>query len=86
MTEWEVVGVIIALVGLLAALLKPMISLTKSITELTTVVKGLQADLVEQRNHASESHKRIWAKNEEQDERLHDHEIRITRLEDMPQR
>lgn len=83
MTEWGVVGVIIALVGLLAAVIKPITSLTRSITELTVVVKDLREDLDEQRAHSAESHRRIWAKNDEQDGRLNDHEMRIGRLEDQ---
>ena len=38
--EWTTVTVIIALVGLGAAIIKPIVSLTRSITELTIQVKG----------------------------------------------
>ena len=61
--EWTVVGVIIALVGLGASVIKPVVTLTRSITELTVVVE------------------RLWDKNEEQDDRLEDHERRIGSLE-----
>lgn len=82
MTEWGVVGVVIALAGLLATIIKPITGLTRSITELTVVVKELRRDLDEQQAHASETHRRIWAKNDEQDKRLDEHDKRITRLED----
>lgn len=81
MNEWDVVGVIVTLVGLLAALLKPLLSLTRSITELTTVVRDLKADVVAERAHTKESRKRLWDHNAEQDKQLDDHETRIGRLE-----
>ena len=81
MTEWGVVGVIIALVGLLATLIKPIISLTRSITELTVVVRDLKTDMDEYRESNHDSHKRIWAHNETQDKQLNDHEGRISKLE-----
>lgn len=79
--EWTVVGVIIALVGLGASVIKPVVTLTRSITELTVVVERLEGELSEQAKHSRESHKRLWAKNEEQDSRLEDHERRIGSLE-----
>lgn len=81
MTEWGVVGVIIALVGLGAAIIKPVVSLTRSITQLTVVVEGLRADMDEQRKHSRESHQKLWAHNESQDKELEDHERRIGVLE-----
>ena len=81
MTEWGVVGVIVALVGLVTGLVKPMISLTQSITKLTVVVEGMCTELEEQKQHTRKSHQRIWAYNEEQDKRLNDHERRIGTLE-----
>ena len=82
--EWTVVTVIIALVGLGAGIIKPIVSLTRSITSLTVVVERLEGDLKEQAQHSRESHIRLWAHNEEQDKRLDDHEIRLGKLEDRP--
>lgn len=81
MTEWGVVGVIIALVGLLAAIIKPVVRLTNSITELTVVVRAVQADMAAQKNSSHETHRRIWEHEGEQDRTLADHETRIGRLE-----
>ena len=81
MNEWGVVGVIIALVGFLATIIKPLTNLTRSITELTVVVKRLQRDLQEQESSAHESHKRLWEHNNKQDDRLEDHEHRLIVLE-----
>jgi hypothetical protein len=79
--EWTTVTVIIALVGLGAAVIKPIVSLTQSITKLTVVVERLERELDEQSEHSRESHKRLWDHNEEQDNRLDDHERRIHDME-----
>lgn len=79
--EWTTVTVIIALVGLGAAVIKPIVSLTQSITRLTVVVERLERELDDQSEHSRESHKRLWDHNEEQDNRLDDHERRIHDME-----
>ena len=77
MTEWGVLGVIITVVGLLATVITPIIQLTKSITKLTVVVENLGRDMEAQRG----STKRLWAHNDEQDEKIFDHETRLQLLE-----
>lgn len=84
MTEWGVVCVIIALVGLIAALMGPLTKLTQSITKLTVVVERLQGDLVRQETSAHESHKQLWDYNKVQDGMLAEHERRLTVLEVKP--
>lgn len=79
--EWTTVTVIIALVGLGAAVIKPIVSLTQSITKLTVVVERLERELDDQSEHSRESHKRLWDHNEEQDNRLDDHERGIHDME-----
>ena len=79
--EWTTVTVIIALVGLGAAIVRPIVSLTQSITKLTVVVEGMSAELIQQKQHIKESHQRIWAYNDMQDKTLEDHERRIGNLE-----
>ena len=79
--EWTTVTVIIALVGRGAAVIKPIVSLTQSITKLTVVVERLERELDEQSEHSRESHRRLWDHNEEQDNRLDDHERRIHDME-----
>lgn len=86
--EWNVVGVLVTLAGLAAAVGGPVLKLNGSITRLTTLLQaiehrldGVERDAKEQRAHAAESHRRIWAHSDEQDERLEDHEKRITLLE-----
>lgn len=79
--EWTTVTVIISLVGLGGAIIKPIVSLTRSITELTIQVKGLRTDMDKQAEHNREIHKRLWDHNGEQDGRLDDHERRIVSME-----
>lgn len=81
MNEWSVVLVIAALFGLGAAIVKPIVSLTKSITTLTVAVEDLQKDMGRLISKNSESHERIWKHEERQDTRLDDHEKRIIRIE-----
>ena len=76
--EWTTVTVIIALVGLGAAVIKPIVSLTQSITKLTVV---LERELDDESEQSRESHKRLWDHIEEQDNRLDVHERRIHDME-----
>ncbi len=81
MTEWGVITVIAALVALGAAICGPIIKLNTSITKLTATMEavGERLNRLDEDNH--NSHKRLWDKNEEQDNRLGDHETRIHLLE-----
>lgn len=81
MTEWEVVGVLVVLVGLFITVSTPVMKLISSITKLTATVETLQdnVDAVTRRN--TESHRRLWEKNEQQDREIQDHGNRIERLE-----
>ena len=79
--EWTIVTVIIALVGLGLAIIKPIVSLTQSITKLTVVVQTLQEDMSGLTTKNSQSHARLWDHNDAQDGRLDDHERRITDIE-----
>ena len=82
--EWTVVTALAALTGLGAVIVKPIVSLTRSITELTVVVERVEQELAQQARRSQDSNRRLWAKNEEQDGRLDDHEKRIDRLEHRP--
>ena len=82
MTEWAVFGVLVAVAGFLAVVVPPIVNLTKSITRLTVVVDKLSTDLEEQKERSIESHNKLWAHNDDQDERINDHETRIRLLEE----
>ena len=88
MTEWTVVTVIIALVGLFMTVGKPLINLNKNITTLNINLENVtkrvdknETELHAQSEKASESHKGLWKKSGEQDDKLADHEVRISVLE-----
>lgn len=81
MTEWTVVGVLIAIVGLITAVAKPMLSLNASITRLTTLLDSLRDELQLISDKNAKGHDRLWRKLEQQDEALEQHEHRITVLE-----
>ena len=83
MTEWEVFGVIIAVIGFVSAIVTPLVKLTKSITELTTVVEHLSNEVTQQKKQSVESHTKLWSYNVKQDDQLNDHETRISLLEQL---
>ena len=74
------VTVLIALVGLGAAIIRPIVSLTSSITKLTTVVDRLQKDVESLTSKNSDSHRRLWEHSSGQDAKIEDHEKRIAAL------
>ncbi|WP_434310488.1 hypothetical protein [Hominifimenecus sp. rT4P-3] len=81
MSEWEVVGVLVALLGLIAAIAGPLIKLNTSITTLTVTLKDLNDDIDDLTVKNTKSHQRLWDHNEEQDKKLNDHEMRLTIVE-----
>lgn len=81
MTEWEVVGVIVVLVGLVAAFVGPIIRLNTNITKLTVTMERLAKDMDVMQENSHDAHKRLWDHNDEQDKTLNDHETRISTLE-----
>lgn len=81
MNEWQVVGVIIALIGLVGAIVAPLLRLNGSITKLTITVDQLVKDMDEQHRRSHDAHEKLWDHQNEQDSKLVNHEIRITKLE-----
>lgn len=81
MTEWQIVGVIVTLIGLVTAIATPLIKLNTSITRLTAAVEHFDGRLTDAEHKNAQSHDKLWRKEEEQDERIGDHEKRITVLE-----
>lgn len=92
----ETVGMVVlglsALAGLIYSLSKlvsePINRLDKSISAFTIQVEILgknvgkiEEDVKAQEVHDRESHSRMWVKNNEQDNRINDHEKRILSLE-----
>ncbi len=90
MEEWKIfltIGEILAAFFLVS---KPLLKLNSTLTGIRGDIAQLReksADqekkLSEQKEQASESHRRLWAHESKQDERLSNHEGRIERLEQM---
>lgn len=81
MTEWQVVGVIVALIGLVASIITPMLRLNSTIATLTAAVKENSKALERHEIHSREAHKRLHGRIDEVEDKVDDHESRITVLE-----
>lgn len=99
MNEWTVVTVLAALVALFTAVCIPMIKSIKekakadqdntvAMTELTVTMRSLSEKLTSLESNNTDSHRRLWAHNDEQDKKIHDHdktlvdhELRIEHIE-----
>ena len=81
MTEWAVVGVIVTLIGLIAAVVKPLITLNTTLTKLVDSVATLDKNITALTTDNTASHARIWGELDEHDEKLNDHETRLTIME-----
>ena len=81
MDQWMVVTALAVLVALGAAIVTPIIKLNTTITRLMTVVDTIQSTLKKLSEDNSESHKRIWNHNDEQDRLIAELEKRISAIE-----
>lgn len=78
---WEIFLGIVALVGFVITLATPLMKLSKTMTELNVNMQNLNKAMNVLTANNTESHRRIWAHNEEQDEKIENHEKRITKIE-----
>lgn len=78
MTEWQVVGVIVVLVGLVASIVTPMLKFikenTQAVTKLGSSVDRLDSNLGDLASNNREAHRQLF-------ERTDNHERRLTVLE-----
>lgn len=81
MNEWSIIVMLITLGGGIIALVRPIVTLTKAITELTVTCKNLDGQFAAMQNKNAESHRKIWEHNDEQDKRINDHEARLQNIE-----
>lgn len=81
MTEWNVVTTLVALIGLFITVGTPMLKVSTKLSQNTQAMEVLTEKLGALESRNTEAHRRLWAKNDEQDERLDDHELRIHDLE-----
>ena len=76
MNYWDVVVVIIALVGLFFTIGKPILTLISSMDKLSFTCSELSHKFGTFEKDNKDSHKRLWDHNETQDNILNDHEQR----------
>lgn len=81
MSEWTVVTVLIAIVGLFITVGKPIINLNTNITVLNESIKNIKLQSEKNEHDNTEAHRRIWKKNDEQDRQLAEHELRLHDLD-----
>lgn len=77
MNEWTIVTTIVVIVGLIVTVTTPLLKLNTSITQLRSLIENV----VKRVDDNTESHRRIWKHNDEQDALLQNHELRIHDLE-----
>ncbi len=87
-TEWTVVTVIIAIVGLIGTVAVPLAKNTKAMTQLSERINHLvyrmeqdENDLTEFKNKAADRHAKIFGKLDEHEKTIINHEGRIYALE-----
>lgn len=81
MTDWDLVKDTVVLVGLIVTVTTPLLKLNTSITQLKALLDSVVKQVQDNDRSNSESHKRLWAHNEEQDETLQRHEQRLHDLD-----
>ena len=82
MTEWGVVGVIIALVGLFFTVGKPVVELNKALTENTAEIRNNKKTLETFKADSKKTHEAQWNHIHANKEKLAEHEARIHNLEE----
>ena len=82
MKEWDVFGVIAAIIALMTAVVTPIVKLTHAITRLTTSLENMEKGLEQLACNNRNAHERIWDNTREQEAKLGDHETRIRVMEE----
>ena len=78
---WEIFLGIVAIIGFIVTVTTPLMKLSKTMTELNVNMQNLNQAMNTLTANNTESHRRIWIHNDEQDEKLENHEKRITKIE-----
>lgn len=81
MNEWTIVTTIVVIVGLIVTVTTPLLKLNTSITQLRSLIENVVKRVDDNEHDNTESHRRIWKHNEEQDETLQRHEQRLHDLD-----
>ena len=81
MSEWTVVTVIVALVGLFFTIGKPIINLNTNITILNEGIKNLNKRQDRFEQDSCKEHEELWEHEGEQDKLLAEHTLRLHDLD-----
>lgn len=82
MTEWGVVLVIVTLLGFVSGIITPLIKLNTAIVKLIDSVNALDKSLGNLIESNTKTHKRIWDKLDEHDDKLNKHDTRLAVIEE----
>ena len=78
---WEIFLGFVAVIGFIVTVATPLAKLVKIMTELSMSVNNLKEAIKSMDTNNIESHEKIWAHNNGQDNKLENHEKRITKIE-----
>lgn len=78
---WEIFLGLVAIVGFFITVATPLAKLVKIMTELSMSVNNLKEAIKAMDTNNMESHQKLWAHNDIQDNKLENHEKRITTIE-----
>jgi len=88
MTEWGVVGVLAAVVGLIVTVAGPMIKGSSNLTKISTILDSVTDRLnklevadKDFQESARQIHSRIHGRIDDMEDMVNDHEVRITTSE-----
>ncbi len=88
MNEWGVVGVVIALVGLIVTIAGPLAKVSAQLSKNSAIQDGILARLdkleiadKDFQESARQAHSRIHGRIDDVEDKVNDHEVRITTLE-----
>ena len=81
MSEWDVVTIIIAIVGLFFSVGKPIIKLNTNITILNESIKSVNKRQDNFEKCSEKEHEELWDHENEQDKILEEHKMRLHDLD-----
>lgn len=81
MGEWDIVTVLVVIVGLFCTVGAPIIKLNTNITKLNASLESTQKDQAKLERDNNDAHKRIWEHNDTQDKMLEEHRLRLHDLD-----
>lgn len=81
MDEWTIFKDIVVIVGLIITVTTPLLKLNTSITQLRTLLENVTKSVDALDSNNTESHRRLWEHNTEQDKAIQNHEQRLHDLD-----